>query len=191
MSGRRHRNQIATRIDPSCRTDREDARESFGESDTELPRVQIDLAASLLPENCTRHDIARRKLGESVALWHEPLPTLVDQNRTLAAHRFRNELQWILGRIQCRRMELHEFHVGQSCSRAMSNCDTIACRNHRIRRVSVDLSAATGRQDGDVGNDLDGAAGDARADADALATLHDEVQYSRLLDDTHAVAPGD
>src|SRR5436190_20647068 len=83
-------------------------------------------------------------------------------------------------------MKLHKLHIRQPRSRAMSNCETIAGGDNRIRRVTEHLTAPACREDRNVGNDLNGATGDTRANANALASLDDEVEDSRFLDDADA-----
>src|SRR5205823_4819454 len=85
-------------------------------------------------------------------------------------------------------MELDELHVGESSSGAMSNCETVARRHDRIGGVSKDLSAATGGENGYVGNDLGGATGDARANPDAFIASDDEIEHPGFLDHADAFA---
>src|SRR5947209_8475651 len=70
----------------------------------------------------------------------------------------------------------------------MSNCETIAGGDNGICRVAVDLTATAGGEHGDVGNDLHGPAGDARAHPEAFVATHDEVEDAGLLDDADAIA---
>ena len=49
------------------------------------------LSTDFLPEDLTRDNVARRKLGEAVLLEHEALPFFVDQNRTFATNCPRKE----------------------------------------------------------------------------------------------------
>ena len=61
------------RIDAARLAEREDAGKALREAGAELARVEIDRACSLLAEDRARHDVARRELGEAVALDHEAL----------------------------------------------------------------------------------------------------------------------
>src|SRR5690242_18625074 len=166
VRGRGDRNEIAAGIDSARLADGEYARESFDESAAELARVEVHLAVSLLAEDGARDDVTRCQLRQSVALDHEALAGGVEENRALAAHGLRDQLQRILRRVERRWMKLNELHVGEPRARAMSNCETVTRGDHRIRRVAVHLAAAASREDGDVGDDLHRAAGDAGAHAE-------------------------
>jgi hypothetical protein len=84
-------------------------------------------------------------------------------------------------------MKLHELHISQTSACAMSNRETVARRDDGIGRVSIHLATATGREHGNVGDDLGGASGDARAHADAFSTADDEVQHASFLDDSDSL----
>src|SRR4051812_45304760 len=188
MRGGRDRYEIPSWIDSSRLADREDAGKSFGESAAELARVEVNPAVSLLAEDRARDDVARRQLREAVALDHEALAGGVEQNRAFAAHGLRDQLQRILGGVEGRRMKLNELHIGEPRARAMSNCETIASGDDRIRRVAVHLTAAAGGEHRDVGDDLDGSTGNAGAHSQTLRALDEEIEYACLLDDTDPIA---
>ena len=139
----------------------------FGEPRAELARVEIDGAVALLAEDRARDDVARRELGEPMLPLHEAHAARVDEDRAFAAHRLGDERERILRRVERRRMELHELHVGERDAGAMRDREAVARRDDRIRRVAIDLAAAARREHGRVGDDLGRAAGDARAHADS------------------------
>src|SRR5437870_4931411 len=113
MRRRRHRNEIAPRVEAARLADREDPWKPFAEPVTELARVEMHFPLSLLAKDRARHDIARRELGEAVALEHEALARGIDENCALTPDRFGNELKRILRCVERRRVKLHELHVGQ------------------------------------------------------------------------------
>ena len=124
---------------------------------------------ALLPlaEDRARDDVARRELGEPVLRVMKRTPCVVDEHRALAAHRLGDERERILRRVERRRMELHELHVGERHAGAMRDRVAVAGGDDRIRRVAIDLAAPAGGEHGRVGDDLDRAPGDARAHAAA------------------------
>ena len=82
-------------------------------------------------------------------------------------------------------MELDEFHVGQADAGPMRDGEPVAGRHLRIGRISVDLTASTGRKHRDIGDNLNRGPGDASSDsgaAHAVGVLDEEqVQHSRRL----------
>ena len=110
---------------------------------------------------------------------HEAHAARVHEHRALAAHRLGDQRERILRRVERRRMELHELHVGERDAGAMRDRVAVARRDHRIRRVPIDLAAAARREHRRVGDDLRRAPFDARAHADARAAPHDELEHAR------------
>src|SRR5205085_9571546 len=94
----------------------------------------------------------------------------------------------ILRRIERRGVKLHELHVGEPCPGTMSNRETITGGDDGVGGIAEDLATTPRREDGDVGDDLDGPSGDARANADTLVALDDQVEHTRFLDDADALA---
>src|SRR6202521_6015485 len=189
MRGWCNRYEIVRRIDPAGPADREDARKSFLEDASKHPGVDKNsLAADLLPKDLPRDHITWGKLGESVTLEHESLAIFVQKNGAFAAHCFRDQLQRILGSVQCSRMELHELHVGERGARAMRDCVAVTGSNLRIRRVPVDLPASSGRQHGRVGDDFDRFACYRGAYAKCHPILDNKVENSCLLENFNSLA---
>src|SRR6266550_6671187 len=107
MCGRRDRDEILAGIDAARPADGEDSRKPFLELAAKLPRVEPDASATgLLPKDFARHHIPRRQLRQTMLLQHEAVVLLVEQNRSLTADRFRDQLERILGRVERGRMKL-------------------------------------------------------------------------------------
>jgi hypothetical protein len=83
-------------------------------------------------------------------------------------------------------MELNELHVSELRSCAMRDRKSVARRNLRIGGVLVDLSAPTCRQDGSIGNYLDGLPGNSRPDSNTLAVGDYQVEHTGLLEHANA-----
>src|SRR5438128_669002 len=79
-------------------------------------------------------------------------------------------------------MELHELHVSEPYAGAMRNCIAVACGNLRICRVSINLTAATGRKYRRVGDDFRRRSSDSCAHSINAATRRYEIDDSRLLE---------
>jgi hypothetical protein len=191
----RHRDGIATRIDPACFAQREDARESLDKGVAELRRVEEDptrlatrARGSLLAEDLARDDVARRQVAEAVSFLHESIAAIVAQYGSFAAHRLRDEGQRILGGVECSRVELNELHVDKPHARPPRDRVAVARSDDGIRRVAVHLPTSAGGEDGGVGNDLDRASGDAGTNPEAFAVAHDEIEYARCLDHVDVLA---
>jgi hypothetical protein len=84
-------------------------------------------------------------------------------------------------------MKLNELHVREPSTGAMSNCETIASGDHRIRSVAIYLTASSRGEDRDIGDDLNRPAGDAGANTNALIATHEEVEHPCLFDHADAV----
>ena len=155
VRGRRDRYQVHRRIDSPSATDRKDPGETLLEILSEHPRIEEDVPpADPLAKYLTGNHIARSELCQAMALEHESLSVLVEQHRALATHRLRDQLQRIFRCVEGGRMELHEFHVRQPGSRPMRDREAVARRHLRIRRVAIELAAATRRQHRRVSDDL-------------------------------------
>ena len=115
-------------------------------------------------------------------LEHEALALFVEENRAFAAHRFRDQLQRILGRVERGRMKLHELHVGELGARAVRDRVAIAGRHLRIRGVPIDLAASSGREHRRIRDYLDSLSRDRRANSVDNSVFHDEVEDARLLE---------
>jgi hypothetical protein len=79
-------------------------------------------------------------------------------------------------------VELHKLHVGEPHARTMGDRESIAGRDNRIRGVSIDLTAATRRQDGRVSDDFSRTTLDARDNTVANASTHDEIEHTCALE---------
>jgi hypothetical protein len=85
-------------------------------------------------------------------------------------------------------MELHEFHVGELHAGPMCDRVSVTGRNLRIGRVAIDLAASSSRENGCVGNYLDGLAGFRRPNAAAHSIRHDEIQNASFLENLYLLA---
>ena len=191
VRGRGDGNAVLPRIDAARAADGEDSGKAARKRAGNFSRVEIDARTALpLPENLTGDDVARRELGQAMPARHESHTAIVHENRALAAHRLRNQLQRVLGRVERGGVELHEFHVGQSCARTVRDRVAVAGRDLGVRGVPVELPAPAGREHRRVGDDLHGAARDTRLHAGAASVHDDEVQRACALEhrDVRAVA---
>jgi hypothetical protein len=82
-------------------------------------------------------------------------------------------------------MKLHEFHIGERHSGAVSDGVSVSRRNLRIGRISVDLPASAGCKHSCIGNDLDRLAGASGANSMTDAPAHDQVEHARLLENLY------
>ena len=73
-------------------------------------------------------------------------------------------------------MKLHELHVGERDAGALRDRVAVTGRDDGICRVPIHLTASAGREHRGVGDDLGGAAGDARRRAATLAPLNYQVE---------------
>src|SRR4051812_29558578 len=119
---------------------------------------------------------------------HEALAIGVEQDSTLTANGLGDQRERILGRVERGRMELHELHVRELDAGAVRDREAVTSGDDRVRGVAIHLPAAAGRKHRSVGDDVDGAARDARAHATTTAAIDDEVEDTRLLEDGDAVA---
>jgi hypothetical protein len=116
-----------------------------------------------------------------VALGHEADEVFVEQHRPFSPYRFGDESERILRSVERRRMKLHELHVSEPRAGAVRNRVTVAGRYLRVRGIAIHLAAATGREHGCIGDDLDRLARHRRANTVADSAFHDQLQNSRLL----------
>src|SRR5256885_11952398 len=73
VRGRRDGNEVTSWVDAARHTDREDSGKAFAESIAKLPGIEMHLPLALLSEDRAGNNVARRELGEPMALDHESL----------------------------------------------------------------------------------------------------------------------
>src|SRR5690606_25907703 len=183
-----YRDQLPARIDASSHTECEYPRKALLEPFTQQPGIQEHLVScALLPIHLTSHYVARRKLGQLVALGHEALTPIVDEHRTLTANSLGYQRQRILRRVQGRWVELYELHVAELHPGPVGHGEPVARGHLGIRGVAVHLAASTRGEHGGVCKDLCGYAGNARPHTSTAVAVHYEIQYPRLLHHFHLI----
>ena len=78
---------------------------------------------------------------------HKSLQTDVAQHAAFSTQRFSEQKARRALNRQRRRMELHEFHVGQDRAGLVRDSHAIASSDFRIGRLTIDLSQAACRQE--------------------------------------------
>ena len=102
-----------------------------------------------LGEHAAHHDVARRELGLGVDGEHEALAGRVAQQGAFAAQRFGHERRRRVADGQAGRMELHELEIAERGAGAIGHRHAVAGGDLGIGRAGVDLSRASGGEDGD------------------------------------------
>src|SRR5687768_4427544 len=126
-----------------------------------------------------------------LSLLNESLATVVPNDLTLPTHRFGDEREWVLRRIERGRVELNELHVDQPNACAPGDRVAVTRRDHRVGRVTIDLTAASRREHRRVGDDLDRTPRHAGADAEAFSVANDEIEDAGRFDDVDVLALAD
>ena len=119
------------------------------------------------PGDRLRHHVAWREVAELVDSRHDPVALEVDQERTFAANRLRDQRLLAVGlraEVHHGRVELHELQVAQGGAGPERQRHPVARRDSRVGRLREDLTESAGRQDHRATVD--------RTDAVALALAH-------------------
>ena len=143
------------------------------------PRLELDAA---------RHPIAGREIAGRIVALHEALARLVEQPRTLAAQRLREQESRLPGHLQRRRVELHELEIGHRRAGAVRHGHAVAGRHGRIGRVAEDMTGAAGREQHHLRSDDARApvlVQDLRADAAADLAVNDQADRARVIRRSH------
>jgi hypothetical protein len=100
-----------------------------------------------LPNNCTRHAIARREIASRILALHEPFPRAVDETRTFPSQRFGQQKAWMSRHVERCRVELDELEIGDACAGEKRHRHTVAGGDGRIGSLAEHLSGAAGRKE--------------------------------------------
>ena len=110
-------------------------------------------------EDAAGDNVARREVAVRMQSLHEALAFAVDEQRAVAAQGFRCERGRVVADVDGRRMELHEFGIGQQRTRARRNGETDAARFRRIGGHRVEVADAAGSEHDGAGGQGDEPAG--------------------------------
>ena len=97
--------------------------------------------------------IAAGQVAAGIIVPHEWPPVTIDQDPALAAYRFGNQKILGGGMIETGGMELDELHVGNGGPGPVSHGNAIAGGDIGVAGVEVDLTRATGGEQGDAGRE--------------------------------------
>ena len=187
VRGRRHRNQIVSRIDAARLAEREDAGKALSRTPCRAcaRRGRPARFAARERSRAPRRRAARaRRACDARFMKRSPC----ELTSTAPSPRTASE-------ISASGFSGVSSAVGWNCTNSMSASVTPArcaianpspVATTGIRRVAIDLPAAARRQHGRVGDDLRRPPGDARAHADATPRLHDQIEHARLLEHADA-----
>ena len=113
VQGRRHRHEVARRVEAVLREHRGDPRETGAEL-RHAAGVEPGAARRVGRGDRPRHDVARRQLAPRVGIQREAAARLVHQHRAGAAHRLGDQRGGIDARqLERGRMELEELDVAE------------------------------------------------------------------------------
>src|SRR5262245_52033141 len=94
-----------------------------------MAHVEIDVRVPRffhLRDDCAAYYVARGQLGALVVVGHEAVAAAVDEPAAGAAHRFGDQIAAGASNVEHGRVELHELHVAQLCSRSPSDGQAVA-----------------------------------------------------------------
>ncbi len=195
VRGRRHRDQVGSRVDPDGQARRDDCGEPAGQELTaEVTGVEVDVVGTggqQHPVDPLGDHVPGGQLGQFVLAEHEAFAVGVHQVRALAPQRLGDQRllgagaghPGVLRHDQRGRVELHELHVGDRRTGPHGQGDPVAGGDPRVRGGREDLPHAAGGQHH--------RAGQQRADT-VLTALAEHVQGdpARRTEPTRTVAGG-
>ena len=118
--------------------------------------VQVDAVVAVglhLVVDGARHDVAGGEILQRVVALHEGGAVAAPEDRTLAAHRLRDQERAGARVVQGGRVELHELHVGHGRAGAVRHGDPVAGGNVRVAGVEVDLAGPSRGKERDAGGE--------------------------------------
>ena len=94
--------------------------------------------------NGTCDDVARCQVATLIKALHERSTVRQQQAPALTTHRLGDQKGFCLGMVQAGRMELVEFHVGDTAAGAPGHGDAVTTGGVRITGIQVNLAGAAG-----------------------------------------------
>ena len=127
---------------------RVDGREFCRESRADR-RARVEkgaVAARDAAEHAARNNVAGREFGGWVDVGEKAMAVPVDDQRALAAQRFRRERRGIDADVDGGRVKLHEFGVGDQRAGARRHGDAGAAGVDGVCRDAIEMADAAGRE---------------------------------------------
>ena len=187
VGGGRNGQQIGARVDTFGHRQREHGGKASGEVLAYCgTSIEIRRAASHhLGVNSSRHDVTRGQLGVGVAADHESLAQVIDQDRSFAPQRLRQQRQRVPARCRQRGgVELHHLQVGKGDAGPSGHSHRRPCHLGRVGGGSKQVTIPSGTEH-------DGAGQMQRQSAFLISGQHpndvlvsnitDQIQHRHLL----------